>query len=143
MGNSIEDALSGLRFVTGVALLALLIIKCLFFGTRGLSRFIRPFAWTILLAVGLWYLREWRRPDFYKCESCGKEYTCVDENGRIPNGYCGATPTHKHHGAIVKRYDFARCVGQAIGWTLRDMKRVKWAFSTECAGPSEMPQNDG
>ena len=143
MGSSIEDALSGLRFVTGVALLALLVVKFLFFGTRGLSKFIRPFSWTVLLAAGLWYWHEWQRPVYYSCEACGLEYTCEDEEGQKPHGYCEKTASHKHHGAIVKRYDFARGVGQAIGWTRRDMERVKWAFSTENTGASKMPQNDG
>ena len=39
----------------------------------------KKYKWTVLLAAGLWYLREWQRPEFYKCEACGLEYTCEDE----------------------------------------------------------------
>ena len=119
------------------------VINLLFVSKGRLAKSVRPFAWTILLAVGLWYWHEWQRPDYYFCEACGLEYTCEDEEGQEPHGYCEKTTSHKHSGGIVKRYDFARGVGQAIGWTRRDMERVKWAFSTESADAPTKPEENG
>lgn len=131
MGSSIEDALKGLRFVMAIALVAFFAVRFLFFGTRGVSKFIRPFAWTVLLAVGLWYLHEWQRPDYYLCEACGLEYTCEDEEGREPHGYCEKTASHKHHGAVVKRYDSHRGMAQVMGWMRSDEAPGKGAFSAD------------
>lgn len=137
MGSSIEEGLKGLRFVMAIVLVAFFIVRFLFFGTRGLSKFIRPFAWTVLVAVGLWYLREWKRPDFYACEACGLEYTCEDEEGREPHGYCEKSATHKHRGSLVKRYDVHRGMAQVMGWMRGDDAHGEREFSPNGAHVSK------
>jgi hypothetical protein len=141
MGIIDDEALKGLRFVMAVALLALFVVRFLFFGTRGLSKFIRPFTWAILLTVGLWYGREWTRPDFYRCEACGKEYTCEDEAGREPHGYCEKAVSHKHRGTVVKRYDISRGVMQTFGDT--ELARRISSSLGKGADSSAKPKDNG
>ena len=144
MGRSrSKDAAMQAAALTILAAVVVGVINLLFVSKGRFSKFVRPFVWTVLLAVGLWYLREWTRAEFYKCEACGLEFSCEDEGGRVPHGYCEKTASHKHSGGIVQRYDFARGVRQAIGWTRRDMERVKWAFSTESADAPTKPKEDG
>ena len=105
--------------------LAIGIISLLFFSRSKFAKTVRPFAWTVLLATGLWAYREMTRPVFYECEACGLEYTCEEEEGREPHGYCEKTASHRHHGAVVDRYDFARGAKYAVIWTLGGAENAK------------------
>lgn len=91
-----------------------------------LSKIARDGVVALLLVVAIWLARERTRQEFYRCSACGEAYTCEDEAGRVSNGYCAKTPSHKHHGDIVRRYDAARGMAQVIGWTLEDVGLVKW-----------------
>lgn len=114
--------------------LAIGIISLLFFSRSKLAKTIRPFAWTLVLATGLWAYRETTRPDFYQCEACGLEYTCEDEEGREPHGYCEKTVSHKHHGSIVERYDFVRGAKYAVMWTMGGAEHAKKVLSPDGKG---------
>lgn len=120
-----NDAAMQAAALTILATLTVGIINLLFFSKSSFAKFIRPFAWTILLAAGLWCVRERTRPDFYECKACGLEYTCEDEEGREPHGYCEKTASHRHHGAVVDRYDFARGAKYAVIWTLGGAENAK------------------
>ena len=111
-----QDAAMQAAALTLLAAAVVGVINLLFISKGRFAKFVRPFVWTILLAVGLWYLREWTRPEFYKCEACGLEYTCEDEAGREPHGYCEKTASHKHRGAVVERYDMSRGMSQTGEW---------------------------
>jgi hypothetical protein len=109
--------------------LAIGIISLLFFSRSKFAKTIRPFAWVMLLATGLWAYRENTRPDFYECEACGLEYTCEDAEGHEPHGYCEKTAMHKHRGSIVERYDFVRGAKSAAIWTLGGVEKVTKTFT--------------
>lgn len=119
---------------TQIAALAILIavavgvIDLLFLSKSKVAKFVRPFAWTVLLAAGLWCLRERTRPEFYQCEACGLEYTCEDGEGREPHGYCEKTVSHKHRGSVVERYDFARGAKGVLNWTLGGLESAGKVF---------------
>lgn len=122
---------------TQIAALAILIavavgiIDVLFLSKSKFAKFVRPFAWTILLAAGLWYVRERTRPEFYECEACGLEYTCEDGEGREPHGYCEKTASHRHRGSVVARYDFARGAKSAVIWTLGGVESAGKVFGLD------------
>jgi hypothetical protein len=121
--------------------LAVGLLTFLFFSRNRVAKAVRPFIWTILLTVGLWYGREWTRPDFYRCEACGKEYTCEDEAGREPHGYCEKAVSHKHRGTVVKRYDISRGVTQTLGDT--ELARRISSSLGKGAGTSAKPKDNG
>jgi hypothetical protein len=132
MGRSrSKDAAMQAAALTLLAAVVVGVINLLFLSKGSFARFIRPFAWTILLAIGLWYLREWTRPEFYICEACGLEYTCEDEKGHELHGYCEKSASHKHHGAVVERYDIARGATQTGEWIRGCADNIRRAFSIE------------
>lgn len=126
-----SDAAMQAAALTILVTLTVGIINLLFFSKSKFAKTVRPFAWTFVLAVGLWCWRETTRPEFYECEACGLEYTCEDEEGREPHGYCEKTATHKHHGSLVKRYDLSRGVLQTGEWILGGAKGIQQAITTE------------
>ncbi|MBR6022537.1 MAG: hypothetical protein IK066_08990 [Kiritimatiellae bacterium] len=139
MGKSrSKDAAMQAAALTILAAAVVGIINLLFLSKGGFAKFIRPIVWTILLAAGLWYLRERTRPEFYECEACGLEYTCEDEKGREPNGYCEKTASHKHHGSVVGRYDFARGAKYAVIWTLGGAEHAREVLAPDGKGPGTM-----
>lgn len=134
MGRSKNDAaIQALAFKIWLGL-AIGLIGLLFFSKNKFAKAVRPFAWTIILAVGLWCWRETTRPEFYECEACGLEYTCEDEGGCNPHGYCEKTASHKHRGSVVERYDFARGAKYAVIWTLGGAENAKKVLAPDGKG---------
>ena len=133
MGRRSRNSDAAMQAAAFTILFALVIgiINLLFFSKSGFAKFVRSIVLTVLLMVGLWNMREWMRPDFYKCEMCGKEYTCEDEAGREPHGYCENAASHKHRGAVIERYDMARGVSNTVEWVRGDVARIRRVFSIE------------
>ena len=143
MGRSrSKDAAMQAAALTILAAVVVGVINLLFVSKGRFVKFVRPFVWTILLAAGLWYLRERTRPEFYECEACGLEYTCEDEEGREPHGYCEKTASHKHRGSAIERYDFARGAKGALNWTLGGLESAGKVFGVGGNGGEKPAETD-
>lgn len=109
---------------------AILISNRLAIADNWFARSAREVGVALLLLAGLWAGREWSRPNFYRCGACRKVFTCNDDSGCKPNGYCAQTLSHKHQGKMLKRYNATQGIAQMIEWALEDSGLAKWTSAS-------------